>query len=78
MRLSRLQRAGVGILAFLSLISGTFMLAIAIAEARDGELLIPSVVTVFVAILVLVLGWLLLRRVVFYPHVKRRQENKSM
>ena len=78
MRLSPLQRAGVGILAFWSFVSGTVMLALAIAEARDGGLLIPSVVSAFVAILCLVLSWLLLKRAVnLYPRVKRRRENKS-
>lgn len=79
MRLSPLQRAGVGILAVSSFVSGTFMLAVAIAEARDGGLLMQSVVSGFVAILCLALGWLLLKRAVnLYPRVKRRRENKSM
>ena len=79
MRLSRVQRAGVGILAFWSLVSGTVMLALAIAEARDGGLLIPSVVSAFVAILSLALDWLLLKRAVnLYPRVTHRRENKSM
>jgi hypothetical protein len=78
-RLSPLQRAGVGILAVSSLVSGTVMLAVAIAQARDGGLFMETVVSVFVAILCLVLGWLLVKRALnLYPRVKRRRENKSV